>query len=627
MTTSRRERGAAAVAVVAAVTPIAVAAARAVTGGWMPIGDNAYFSIRARDVLTVHHPLVGTWTSASQAAGVDLNNPGPLLFDLLALPARLHPDWGVALGVAVINAACVIAVAAVARRVGGVRAVVAAMAAASAMAWSMGSELLFDPWQPHSLLFPCLLLLVLCWGLACGRLLLLPAVVGVASLLVGTHLSYGVLVPAVAGGATVAAMTHARGRGRDAGRAVLASVVVAAVCWAQPLAEQVSGSLGGNLGELARHGGRGGEVTGWSTAARLVGTVLGLPPFWGRPAFDRFLVGVEVVRIPSLATAATGLGVVVVVLAVLLARTLRRGDQGRPAAAASGLALVAVAASLVTAARLPIGTLGLAAHQLRWLWPVGAFLAFAVVLALAGAVRHPAVPAGLAAVAVAFGALSLPHHNARQGPSADAAAIPPTVELLRGLDRLDVAGPVLFDERGLRFAEPYSVAVMADLQRRGIEFRVADPVLAHQLGPSRHVEDRGALPRLVQRDGDASFTSPEEGAELVSRVVGLRPAERREMAALRTAIAEHVAGTGLRLDADGRALQRLGAYGAFAAADGPVVRDADGIIASGDLIRALREDVIHVDPAWRPRFERFAALQDRWNRHTVALWLVPAATP
>ncbi|HET6664606.1 MAG TPA: hypothetical protein VFG94_10125, partial [Acidimicrobiales bacterium] len=102
----------AALCVVAAMLPVIVATVRAITGDWRAIGDNAYFSIRAADVFTEHHPLLGSWTSASIAIGVDLNNAGPLLFDVLAIPVRIGgPDVGLAVGVALVNIASILGIA------------------------------------------------------------------------------------------------------------------------------------------------------------------------------------------------------------------------------------------------------------------------------------------------------------------------------------------------------------------------------------------------------------------------------------------------------------------------------------------------------------------------------------
>ena len=70
-----------------------MATVRALARGWQPLGDNGILLVRARDVGTAHHPLLGPWTSASQLLDMDVNNPGPLYFDLLALPVRLLGPW------------------------------------------------------------------------------------------------------------------------------------------------------------------------------------------------------------------------------------------------------------------------------------------------------------------------------------------------------------------------------------------------------------------------------------------------------------------------------------------------------------------------------------------------------
>ena len=42
--------------VVVVCLPIAWAALRAAWSDWVPIGDDAYFTVRSRDVLTADHP-------------------------------------------------------------------------------------------------------------------------------------------------------------------------------------------------------------------------------------------------------------------------------------------------------------------------------------------------------------------------------------------------------------------------------------------------------------------------------------------------------------------------------------------------------------------------------------------
>ena len=83
--------------------PIMWAAVRAAVGGWVPIGDDAYFTVRSRDVLTSHHPLLGAWSSGSLDLETPINNLGPVQLDLLAAFTRFTPMGGTAIGVALIN--------------------------------------------------------------------------------------------------------------------------------------------------------------------------------------------------------------------------------------------------------------------------------------------------------------------------------------------------------------------------------------------------------------------------------------------------------------------------------------------------------------------------------------------
>ena len=165
-------------------------------------------------------------------------------------------------------------------------------ALSAGLAWSMGSELLFDAWQPHAMILPFWCLLVMCWALAAGDLLMAPFVVGMASLLVQTHLSF-VYVVAIIGWrrrrrADVRAVV---GAGRRAGtpsglrphRAVDRRGGGAG--WCQPLSDQVAGE--GNLGHLlASSGRRDTSAPGWPRA-RFVASVVALPPWWTRPGFSR----------------------------------------------------------------------------------------------------------------------------------------------------------------------------------------------------------------------------------------------------------------------------------------------------------------------------------------------------
>ncbi len=83
-----------------------MAAVLGVGGGYRPLSDDGILLVRARDVGSVHTPLLGSATSASTVLDRGLNNAGPLYFDLVALPVKVFGPWiGLVVGVALVNVA------------------------------------------------------------------------------------------------------------------------------------------------------------------------------------------------------------------------------------------------------------------------------------------------------------------------------------------------------------------------------------------------------------------------------------------------------------------------------------------------------------------------------------------
>jgi hypothetical protein len=162
---------------------------------------------------------------------------------------------------------------------------------------------------------------------------------------------------------------------------------------------------------------------------------------------------------------------------------------------------------------------------------------------------------------------------------------------------------------------------MADLQRRGIEFRVDEPVMIHQLGPSRAADgtERGTL---VQRDRDDAFVTP-PGATLIARVEGLTPAGRAELRRLRGEVAAYVESEGLRLNAKGRAALAIDALHDFP--ESGELHAAEPFIRGDDFVLLVRKDLAPLDPTMRPKIERYVDLLEQWQKHTVAIFLEPAA--
>lgn len=638
---TRADRWCIGVAGLAATGPIVVALIRGLRRGWYPIGDNAYFSLRARDVLTDHHPLLGTWTSASLSVGEDMNNPGPLLWDLLAVPAKIAPVAGIAVATAILNILCIVAMGAVAHRRGGPSRTVGVLAAAAALGWTLGSELVFDPWQPHALLFPFLLFLVLVWSLVEGDVRVLPAAVGVASVLVQTHLTYAVLVPAL-GLLGVGAVSIRAWRARRVApddwpmlrrtlrRTGVVTAVVAAVGWSQPLLEQLTANEG-NLTRLAANGGGGDSPRlGFATAAQMVAGIAAVPPAWGRPSFAQAFVqesypangGIHLFRIPDGATSAVALGLAGLALAAATWIAWRRRDVGGVAGAV--VAATAMLLAVFTAAVIPVGPAGFGSHQVRWLWPIGIVATLVVVLASGGANRW--VMRGLAGIAVVLGVANLPTHLQPTGPVADAEAMPVMLAMAGQLEGIRVDGPVLFAaadlRRMLRPYEPYSTPLMLEMDRRGIDFVVDDPSLARQVGGSRLHPERATV-RMVLLQGDQALDAP-PGARRIGYVAGLDDDERAELQRRVDQLESDLSGERLPLTERGRRLATRGVLAGIAP-DGTM--DTDVLLGFRTLLVVLDGDLLVPGTPHLDQIQRYASLQRRWDEATLAAYLVPIDEP
>lgn len=632
------------VALAIVLLPIAVATVRAIVGDWYPIGDNGYFALRARDVLTDHHPLLGTWTSASKVVGQDINNPGPLYFDALAIPAKIDLASGLAIAIALLNGTAIAIGAIFARRRGGPRLVLAYLAMAAALCWSMGSELLFDPWQPHSLLLPFFLFLVLVWSLASGDEVALPWAVGVASFVVQTHVSYLYLVAIIGAwgiGAFVWHVVRLRRADPDAWmnhrrrlrRAGAVAVAVAALCWSQPVLEQLTADDGGNLRHLAASADAQQRRVGPRLGVELAAAVLASPPGWARPSM-RETLSVDPVAlggfprlhgVRSLGVAVAGLLAVGGLLAVALVAARRRRDETALTLAAT--AGVVFAAGVVATVVMPYGPFGVVApHHLRFLWPVGAFVTGAVAISLGRALprsirQHRSATGVLLATCAVVALANLPTWSAETGPLVDADSIPVVRSLMAQLGPLEGSGPLLIDFSTLRFAEPYSGPLMAELQRRGIEFRTIDEPTVRQVGESRRA-GVDVTSMLVIREGDAADATP-RGWERIAFVPGLGSSQRTELDDATAAVAELIAGGRLRLTADGRDAARRGflpvTNDQLDAAD----PDGEAVVASGELFVLFDSELLELAPTDVQLVGRYVELQRRWDRFTVAIFLVP----
>jgi len=626
--------------IVVAIVPVAVATARAIHNGWLPTGDNALQAIRSRDVFSHNLPLIGSWSSASLTAGTQLNHPGPLYFDLLAVPARLFESGaGVAFGAALLNSLCIVAIATFAYRRGGVLLGTLAMAVTATMCWTMGSELLFEPWNAHAMLLPFLLFLMLVWSITCGDLLALPLAVGIGSLLVQTHLSYVLLVPLLTAWGIVGlviGLRRQRRREPDAWatrrarvlRIGTAAGVVLGVCWIQPLIEQFTSDGPGNLTRLvdsARSSNAG--TIGFGFGTRIVATVVSLPPWWFRPSLkDAFVPGWHE---PSVGSTVLSLVVLFAVLGSCAWVSLRRRD--RVSSWAIATAVAGLLAGLLTAWQGPVTEFGnVTPHTFRWLWPLGAFVFFAVASTIArrlvgravASARSTWLVTGFAVVTLAVAALNLPFGDWGRGPNSQEYAIPAAHDVGRQMGSLEGRGPVLID--GLfrsGFADPYGAAVVAELQRRGIPFVTGDAVLERHLGPARHFNGRNAKAALLLRTGASTDEAP-AGSRGVARDEGLSARDQRELSRLEAQIRTYIDEGRLRLDPRGQAALDAGDLPNLARVQGGSA-DPSVLFDSRQLDGMIQQHFLVLNQPWKARFERYAELQRDHDRKTVALFVEP----
>lgn len=612
-------------AVVIAVLPIAVALARAWSRGWMAISDNGLLLLRSEDVFTSNHPLLGTWTSASLAAGRSLNNPGPLWFDLLGPFVRIGgPSVGLALGVAAANSACIALAAWAARRAGGDGALLVVTALSAGLAWSLGSELLFDPWQPHAMIFPFWSFLVVMWALGTGDPVMAPIALGLASLIIQTHLSfvYLLVVVGVTGAGLASWSARHAGSGRRWRKPLLAGGVVLLVAWIQPVIDQVAGE--GNLFALAASLGNEEATFGLAFSIRFVASVVAFPPWWGRPGFSTTDVAADGITAGGLPyMSVLGLLAVVALLGLVVVAGRRR--RSRPTVVIGALAAAAVTGSVASMTLSPIGVVGFSLHQLRWLWPISTFVLAALLFTLSkmSRVAHVARPVLAGAIAI-FAVLALPMHVAPDGPARDAAYQPAVADLVGQIETYRPDGTVVFDTSTLRFAEPYSGPVIAALARAGVNVVATEEGMVRQLGSGRRA-DGSERRRVFLVEGSAARSTP-DGSTRVAFVSGLDATEEIEWMMLSSMVTSVAAERGLRLNEAG---VEAAAAGQTTMAEVVVQPggDAAGLAAGGVLAILIANGWIDLPAESAEDWLRYAELDGRRQRFTVGLFEAPLPSP
>jgi hypothetical protein len=350
-----------------AALPILVAMGCAVAQHWTPVGDNAYVATRAYDVFTSRTPLVGQRSSgASTVVDNTAYSPGPLLFWLMAIPARLPDGIFLMLTMGAVNVAMVMGTVGLALRRGARVLMFATAAAIPVMLASLPAAVYSDIWNPSAPLMPLMLLIFLAWSLACGEYRLLPLAVVVASFAAQTHLAFVGPVVAVMAAAVACGLLLGTLR-RWPRRWMVGSLMVLLVCWSAPLLDQAT-NRPGNLVVLKRSALAEEPSLGFNAAWRAVVHMVGVPPWWLQEDRNALVRANDLAARPGAFQIATA-GLVLMALAVCTVAGWRRRRADLCAAGVIGLALCAAVAT--SAASNPVKSLFNVGYLLRWASPAG----------------------------------------------------------------------------------------------------------------------------------------------------------------------------------------------------------------------------------------------------------------
>jgi hypothetical protein len=503
-----------------AAVPVIVATVNAVRDHWEPGADQGIIATRAYDVLSSHMPLDGQYSLAGNVTGQVTHGLGPMLYWIIALPARFGSPDAITITMGAVNALAIVGAVALARRRGGLVLMFAAAIAIALMCRSLAAETFHDVWNPSAGLFPFLLLIFVCWSVACGEHRLVPVTVLVASFVVQAHLMY---LPPTVGLLAIAAVGLAvskRGRpivlGRRTFALALATVLVAAACWIAPAIDEIDhrpGNLTLVIRSATAHSQTLGATVGWHATARAIGWM----PWWLHQPADRWTRKYDVGLPAGTVRTTTTIALLAALIAAATAGALRRrGDV--TAAAAIGLVMsvaLALEASHTPVPRVLSATLGYTmwwGSQLgMWVWLVVGWCAWLVVapaaLALVRRVRLPALVARarltvvLASSLLAIGALAAAGAVASSGeqPDEHVALYRPIAAMGSRLTSRFAAGQTVRLEGSLDVSPmPIKPALRYLLVRHGV--RVVSPGASLRLGDYYDVDHLPYAATVYVRD-------------------------------------------------------------------------------------------------------------------------------
>jgi hypothetical protein len=354
-----------------ASVPVMLATARALDAGWQPVADRAIIATRAFDVFSSHMPLVGQYSFAGTITGHLTYSLGPMLYWLLAPAAHVGAPATLPLTMATVNVGSILGAVALARRRGGLWLMFMTAAAIGVMCRSLAASNFYDIWNPSAGLFPLMLLMFVCWSLACGEYRLAPLAALVASFCAQCEDAF---IPPSLGLLAVGSVGLALWRANERPRFkrwMLATLAVLLVCWTPSVVDQVGRS--GNLGLVLRAAAERKSSLGATVGARAVIHMVGVKPWWITRPPSPWVRKVDV-RKPAGTLASVSAVLIVLWLVAAAALAVRRRGREVAAGATIALALCLAAwsiASATPATHLLAATIG---YTLWWASPGGMFV-------------------------------------------------------------------------------------------------------------------------------------------------------------------------------------------------------------------------------------------------------------
>jgi hypothetical protein len=380
----------------AAEVPVAVVVAADLARGWRPVFDDAAIALRSWAVFSSHSPLVGHTLFIPGPAVYGL---GPLENWVISVPVRVDPAHGALWGAAL---ACVLAIAACIQAAWSAGGPVAGATASGSVLVLLATRpdiALNLAWNPALGVLCFMAAITAAWATAAGRRAWWPVAVLAASVAAQCHELFALPAAAlcVVSGALGLATTGGTGLGGGSWLRrhawLVWGLVVGAIVWAAPLAQEVTGSPG-NLTLLWRSAHQPVATFGAAKALSALGAaVRPYPEWWHIPV--RSTASASFLAIAATFGGPAGWAVAVLaalaVVAVLAWRTGRR-----PLGSLAAIVLVAAGCTVASVAAVPTsGYLTFGYLSVIW-WPIGmavwAVLLWAVAEGVIAVMRRRRLP-------------------------------------------------------------------------------------------------------------------------------------------------------------------------------------------------------------------------------------------